>query len=89
MASLGRCVRTGYYVASALEQNAWLAPLRPLPEFQALVVEALAHHRRAVDAYAAADGPQVLGVPARTQATTVIRGAGPSSSPALRRTTED
>ena len=32
VARLGRSVRAGYYVASALEQNAWLAPLQPLPE---------------------------------------------------------
>ncbi len=71
LALLERTVQRGYAIPTTLQQNAWLSPLRELPAFQELVAEAMARHRQAVDAYAAADGPAVLGVPATTQPSSV------------------
>lgn len=66
-ALLAQTVRHGYYVPSTLQQNGWLAPLRSRPAFERIVADALEAHRRAVAAYAAEGGPDLLGVPARTQ----------------------
>jgi serine/threonine protein kinase/tetratricopeptide (TPR) repeat protein len=64
---LERAVRGGFTCPVPLRHNPWLESVRARPEFEALLDEADARHRQAVDVFAAADGPTVLGVPARTQ----------------------
>jgi len=64
---LGRAVHGGFTCPVPMRHNAWLDAVRHRPEFEALADEAEARHRQCVDAYAAAEGPAVLGVPAKTQ----------------------
>jgi serine/threonine protein kinase/tetratricopeptide (TPR) repeat protein len=64
---LRRAVFGGFACPVPLRHNPWLEGVRSHPAFMALVEEADARHQQAVDAYAAAAGPSVLAVPARTQ----------------------
>jgi serine/threonine protein kinase len=64
---LHRAVHGGFSCPIPLRHNPWLDAVRARPEFDRLLEEADARHRHAVDAFAAANGPAILGVPARTQ----------------------
>jgi TolB-like protein len=64
---LARAVGGGYSSPFALKSHAWLAPMRGLDVFDTLIATARANHEQAVAIYAGADGPAVLGVPARAQ----------------------
>lgn len=63
LAMLERSVRSGFYAGPGLARNPWLDPLRALPDFTHIVRSADELQREALDAFRAADGPRVLGVP--------------------------
>jgi hypothetical protein len=60
---LERCVEAGFYPASAFITFPNLDPLRTASDFRHIVKRAEERHREAVDAFRAADGPQLLGLP--------------------------
>ena len=64
---LSRAVNEGYSNPVALTTSEWLRPMRGLATFEALVESSRAKHLEAVATYLGADGPAVLGVPARPQ----------------------
>jgi serine/threonine-protein kinase len=62
---LERAVELGFYPASALVSFPNLDPLRTLPDFRHIVRRAEERQREALEAFRAADGPQLLGLPNR------------------------
>jgi TolB-like protein len=74
--ALRDAVAGGFYCPTPLLGNAWLAPVRALPVFRDIIHAAIARHRRAVEAYAKAGGPALLGVPARTQSGPALSVGG-------------
>jgi eukaryotic-like serine/threonine-protein kinase len=61
---LSRAVETGFCCLSGFEVSPLLSPLRPLPAFAALFDRARERQRVAATAFADADGPRLLGLPA-------------------------
>ena len=61
---LERTVEAGFYPASAFISFPNLDPLRSASDFRHIVRRAEERHREALDAFRAADGPQLLGLPA-------------------------
>jgi serine/threonine protein kinase/tetratricopeptide (TPR) repeat protein len=59
---LERSIEAGFYPVSALASYPNLDPLRATPDFRHIVRRAEERHREALDAFRAADGPQLLGV---------------------------
>jgi TolB-like protein len=60
---LERCLDAGYYPAASLAADARFDPLRGLADFRFLVRRADELYREALDAFRAADGPRLLGLP--------------------------
>ncbi len=60
---LERSIEVGFYPASALASYPNLDPLRATPDFRHIVRRAEERHREALEAFRAADGPQLLGLP--------------------------
>ncbi|HVQ13781.1 MAG TPA: protein kinase [Vicinamibacterales bacterium] len=60
---LERTVEAGFYPASALVSYPNLDPLRTTSDFRHIVHRAEERQREALDAFRAADGPQLLGLP--------------------------
>ena len=60
---LERSVEAGFYPASALVSYPNLDPLRATSDFRNIVRRAEERQREALDAFRAADGPQLLGLP--------------------------
>ena len=60
---LERTVEAGFYPASAFISFPNLDPLRTASDFRHIVRRAEERHREALDAFRAADGPQLLGLP--------------------------
>ena len=60
---LERSVEAGFYPASALVSYPNLDPLRAMPDFRHIVWRAEERQREALDAFRAADGPRLLGLP--------------------------
>ena len=60
---LERTVEAGFYPASAFITFPNLDPLRTASDFRHIVRRAEERHREAVEAFRAADGPQLLGLP--------------------------
>ena len=60
---LERTVEAGFYPASALVSYPNLDPLRTTSDFRHIVHRAEERHREALEAFRAADGPQLLGLP--------------------------
>jgi serine/threonine-protein kinase len=60
---LERSVEAGFYPVSAFVTFPNLDPLRTTADFRHIVRRAEERHREAVDAFRAADGPQLLGLP--------------------------
>ena len=60
---LERTVEAGFYPASALVSYPNLDPLRTTADFRHIVRRAEERQREALDAFRAADGPQLLGLP--------------------------
>ncbi|HEY6614199.1 MAG TPA: hypothetical protein VIZ32_06750, partial [Vicinamibacterales bacterium] len=58
-----RSVEAGFYPASALVSYPNLDPLRATSDFRNIVRRAEERQREALDAFRAADGPQLLGLP--------------------------
>ena len=61
VALLDRATSTGFFCYPLLSSDEWLDPLRPLPEFAAVLHRAEREHNLAVAAFAAAGGDQILG----------------------------
>jgi len=61
LAHLRRAVARGYFVAATLSGSRAFDPLRAIPAFQALLLEAEAGRQRALAAFREADGEQLLG----------------------------
>jgi len=60
---LERSVEAGFYPASALVSYPNLDPLRAAPDFRHIVRRAEERQREALEAFRAANGPQLLGLP--------------------------
>ena len=60
---LERTVESGFYPASAFVNYPNLDPLRANPDFRHIVRRAEERQREALEAFRAADGPQLLGLP--------------------------
>jgi hypothetical protein len=60
---LERSIEAGFYPVSALATYPNLDPLRATPDFRHIVKRAEERHREALDAFRAADGPRLLGLP--------------------------
>jgi serine/threonine-protein kinase len=60
---LERSIEAGFYPVSALASYPNLDPLRATPDFRHIVRRAEERHRQALDAFRAAGGPQLLGLP--------------------------
>jgi serine/threonine-protein kinase len=60
---LERSIDAGYYPASSLAHDARLDPLRGSADFRFLARRADELHREALEAFRAADGPRLLGIP--------------------------
>jgi len=60
---LERTVEAGFYPASAFITFPNLDPLRTASDFRHIVRRAEERHREAVEAFRAAEGPQLLGLP--------------------------
>jgi serine/threonine protein kinase len=80
---LARALDGGYASPVALLSIAWLAPLRGVPAFEAVLAAARERHRQAVAIYADADGAAVLGVPARPQMERASLVGGTETPPHL------
>jgi eukaryotic-like serine/threonine-protein kinase len=63
LALLERSLEGGFFAVSALLRDPWLDSLRALPDFRHLVHRAEERQRESLDAFRAAEGPRVLGVP--------------------------
>jgi serine/threonine protein kinase len=63
LALLERSLDGGFHVPSALVRDPWFDSLRGLPDFRNAVRRAEDLQREALDAFRAADGPRILGVP--------------------------
>jgi hypothetical protein len=61
LAHLRRAVARGYFVAATLSDSRAFDPLRSVPAFQALLLEAEAGHQRTLAAFREAGGEQLLG----------------------------
>ena len=60
---LERSIERGFYPASALVSYPNLDPLRATSDFRHIVRRAEERRREALEAFRAADGPQLLGLP--------------------------
>jgi TolB-like protein len=63
LAMLERSIEGGFYAASGLARDPWFDALRTMSDFTHLVRRAEESQRQALEAFRAADGPRVLGVP--------------------------
>ena len=63
---LERAVSGGFHPASALVQESRFAAVRDMDNFRQIVIRAGELQRQAVNAFRAADGPRLLGLPERT-----------------------
>jgi TolB-like protein len=61
LATLRRVVDGGYHNPGALERDPWLAPVRSMAAFEAVLASARAGRRASLDAYREAGGPSLLG----------------------------
>jgi hypothetical protein len=60
---LERSIETGFYPAAAFVSYPHLDPLRSTADFRHVVRRAEERQREALEAFRAADGPQLLGLP--------------------------
>ena len=60
---LDRCVNAGFHPASALARDPSFDPVRATADFRHIVRRADEMQRQALDAFRAADGPRMLGLP--------------------------
>jgi hypothetical protein len=58
---LDRATAAGFFCYPVLSSDAWLDPVRQLPEFAAVLQRVEREHNLAVAAFAAAGGDQILG----------------------------
>lgn len=63
LAMLERSVDGGFSAVSALVHDPWLDPIRGMPDFRHVVHRAEELQREALEAFRAADGPRILGIP--------------------------
>jgi serine/threonine-protein kinase len=61
---LERAIDGGFHPADTLARDPRFDPLRPLPDFRYVLARALERQQEALDAFRAADGPKLLGLPA-------------------------
>jgi DNA-binding winged helix-turn-helix (wHTH) protein/tetratricopeptide (TPR) repeat protein len=75
LALLGRAIDGGFACLSTLERDPWLDPIRPRPDFTALLQRVETLHRAAEAAFINLRGAQFLGLPAPAAAASTASSA--------------